>query len=45
MPFEHTHVYAKLEWYNPWGAVKCRIAANLIRDAEERGLLEVDSLD
>ncbi len=39
VPFEHTHVYAKLEWYNPWGAVKCRIAANLIRDAEERGLL------
>ncbi len=39
VPFEHTQVYAKLEWYNPWGAVKCRIAANLIRDAEERGLL------
>jgi cysteine synthase/rhodanese-related sulfurtransferase len=39
VPFKHTQVYAKLEWYNPFGAVKDRIAANLIRDAEERGLL------
>ena len=39
IPFEHTQVYAKLEWYNPFGAVKDRIAANLIRDAEERGTL------
>ncbi len=37
--FQHTQVYAKLEWYNPFGAVKDRIAANLIRDAEERGVL------
>ena len=22
VPFEHTKVYAKLEWYNPFGAVK-----------------------
>ena len=28
-PFEHTQVYAKLEWYNPFGAVKDRVAANL----------------
>ena len=40
IPFQHTKVYAKLEWYNPWGAVKCRIAANLIRDAEEKGALK-----
>ena len=40
VPFEHTQVFAKLEWYNPFGAVKDRIAANMIRDAEERGLLE-----
>src|SRR6185295_15232669 len=33
-----TKVYAKLEWYNPFGAVKDRVAANLVRDAEERGL-------
>ena len=38
-PFKHTQVYAKLEWYNPFGAVKDRVAANLIRDAEERGVL------
>jgi cysteine synthase/rhodanese-related sulfurtransferase len=37
--FEHTVVYAKLEWYNPFGAVKDRIAYNLIRDAEAQGLL------
>lgn len=39
VPFKHTQVFAKLEWYNPFGAVKDRIADNLIRDAEERGLL------
>ena len=36
--FEHAQVYAKLEWFNPFGAVKDRVAANLVRDAEERGL-------
>jgi len=40
VPFEHTKVYAKLEWYNPFGAIKDRVAANMIRDAEEKGLLE-----
>ena len=39
IPLKHAQVYAKLEWYNPFGAVKDRIAANLIRDAEERGVL------
>jgi cysteine synthase/rhodanese-related sulfurtransferase len=39
VPFRHAEVYAKLEWYNPFGAVKDRIAANLVRDAEERGVL------
>ena len=39
VPFKHAQVYAKLEWYNPFGAVKDRIAANMIRDAEERGIL------
>ena len=37
VPFQHTQVYAKLEWYNPFGAVKDRVAANLIADAERRG--------
>ncbi|MEE9294700.1 MAG: pyridoxal-phosphate dependent enzyme [Phycisphaerae bacterium] len=39
VPFEHARVFAKLEWYNPFGAVKDRIAANMVRDAEERGVL------
>jgi cysteine synthase/rhodanese-related sulfurtransferase len=37
-PYEHTAVYAKLEWYNPFGSVKDRIAANLLRDAVESGI-------
>ncbi len=40
VPFKHAQVYAKLEWYNPFGAVKDRIAANMVRDAEERGVLK-----
>ncbi|MED5199992.1 MAG: pyridoxal-phosphate dependent enzyme, partial [Gemmatimonadota bacterium] len=40
VPFQHARVYGKLEWYNPFGAVKDRVAANLIGDAEERGVLE-----
>ncbi len=39
VPFEHAQVFAKLEWYHPFGAVKDRIAANMVRDAEERGVL------
>jgi len=39
VPFRHAQVYAKLEWYNPFGAVKDRVAANLVRDAEARGTL------
>ena len=35
-PFRHTQVYGKLEWYNPFGAVKDRVAANLIDDGEAR---------
>ncbi len=35
VPFEHTEVYAKLEWYNPFGAVKDRIAASMLRAAEQ----------
>ncbi|MCP4447042.1 MAG: pyridoxal-phosphate dependent enzyme [Myxococcales bacterium] len=42
-PYKHTQVYAKLEWYNPFGSVKDRVAANLIRDAEERGVLGGDT--
>jgi cysteine synthase/rhodanese-related sulfurtransferase len=39
VPFKHAKVFAKLEWYNPFGAVKDRIADNLLRDAEQRGVL------
>lgn len=37
--FKHTKVYAKLEWYNPFGALKDRVAASLINDAEAKGTL------
>ncbi len=39
VPFGQTKVYAKLEWYNPFGSVKDRVAAHMIQDAQERGLL------
>ena len=39
VPYAQTRVYAKLEWYNPFGSVKDRVAENLIRDADEKGLL------
>ncbi len=42
--FEHTKVYAKLEWYNPFGSVKDRIASNMIREAEEQGTLTDEDL-
>ena len=33
-------LYAKLEWYNPFGAVKDRVAANLVSEAEANGRLD-----
>jgi len=36
-PFEHTEVYVKLEWYNPFGSVKDRVAASMIREAQVEG--------
>ncbi|NOY55934.1 MAG: pyridoxal-phosphate dependent enzyme [Actinobacteria bacterium] len=36
-PFEHTQVYAKLEWFNPFGSVKDRVASNMVGNAEQRG--------
>ncbi|HEY6930335.1 MAG TPA: cysteine synthase family protein [Thermoanaerobaculia bacterium] len=32
-------IYAKLEWFNPGGSVKDRIAKAMVDDAERRGLL------
>ena len=40
VPDLQARLYAKLEWYNPFGSVKDRVAANLIQDADEKGLLE-----
>jgi cysteine synthase len=39
VPLKQAKVYAKLEWYNPFGSVKDRVAENLLRDADEKGLL------
>ncbi|MGB0715199.1 MAG: pyridoxal-phosphate dependent enzyme [Phycisphaerae bacterium] len=40
IPYKHTEVWVKLEWYNPFGANKDRVARNLIEEAEQRGELE-----
>lgn len=37
VPFQHTEIYAKLEWYNPFGSVKDRIASTMIENAMEQG--------
>ena len=39
VPLLQAQVYAKLEWYNPFGSIKDRVAANMIRDARARGVL------
>src|SRR5918994_71791 len=36
---EHVRVFAKLEFFNPAGSVKDRLALNIIEDAERRGTL------
>ena len=42
IPFQHTQVYAKLEWYNPFGAIKDRVAFNMVRDGEEGAVIRAD---
>lgn len=37
-------VYAKAEWFNPGGSVKDRPALQIIREAEEKGLLTPDKV-
>jgi cysteine synthase A len=37
-------IVAKLEYFNPGGSVKDRIGYAMIKDAEDRGLLEADSV-
>ncbi len=39
-----TPLVAKLEYFNPGGSVKDRIAWAMIRDAEDRGILKPDSV-
>ena len=39
VPLKQAKIYAKLEWYNPFGSVKDRVAAHMISDAAERGIL------
>ena len=36
---KHVKLYAKLEWFNPFGSVKDRAAYWMIKDAEKRGIL------
>ena len=38
------NIIAKLEYLNPAGSVKDRVALNMIKDAEERGLLKAGSV-
>ncbi len=38
------NLFAKLEFFNPGGSVKDRAALFMIRDAEEKGLLQPDSV-
>jgi cysteine synthase A len=40
----HASLYLKLEYFNPAGSVKDRIAFSMIIDAEERGVLTRDSV-
>lgn len=37
-------IYAKLEMFNPAGSIKDRVAANMIKDAEAKGILGPDSV-
>lgn len=41
---ESAAVLAKLEYLNPAGSVKDRVALSMIEDAEQRGLLQTDSV-
>lgn len=36
----HANIYGKLEYFNPAGSVKDRIAKAMIEDAEAKGILK-----
>ncbi|MEA5057983.1 MAG: cysteine synthase A [Anaerotignum propionicum] len=40
----HAAIFAKLEYFNPAGSVKDRIAKAMLEDAEEKGLLKPDTI-
>ncbi len=37
--FKHAKVYGKLEWYNPFGSIKDRIAYNMVQYGKQVELL------
>ncbi len=39
----HANIIAKLEYFNPLGSVKDRVAHAMIKDAEEKGLINKDT--
>ena len=39
---KNVKLYAKLEWYNPFGSIKDRAAYWMIKDAEAKGILKKD---
>lgn len=43
-PEENVMVWAKCEFLNPSGSIKDRVAAYIINDAEQRGILQPDSI-
>lgn len=43
-PNEGANIAAKLEFFNPGGSIKDRVALNMILDAERKGLLRPDSV-
>ncbi|MFX1561388.1 MAG: PLP-dependent cysteine synthase family protein [Promethearchaeota archaeon] len=43
-PYPENMILAKLEWFNPGGSVKDRVAKSMIEDAEARGILTPDKI-
>src|SRR5438128_11947599 len=39
---QNVKLYAKLEWFNPFGSIKDRAAYWMIKDAEAKGILKKD---